>query len=72
MTSIQLEIDTRRQLSDAWIVRLRKGDDSEGRATDPSGRASEVRCVEEVEELASNLEAGTFVNDELLEERRIQ
>lgn len=68
---VELEVDTSCQLPDAWIVDLSLRDNAKAGAADAGPWGAEVRSVENVEELATNLEAASFAKGELLEERRI-
>src|ERR1035441_9994405 len=75
---IGLEIDTRCELTVPRIVRLGQGRDavsrrdwhhSIGRAVKARTRATEVRAVAHVEELAADLEVDTFPHNKLFESR---
>src|ERR1017187_300018 len=74
-----LEVDTRGELTDTRIVGLNKVTGWVGRRIRAGGRScigrtkpsrtTPFRRIEDVEELASDLEAHSFTNGELLEER---
>ena len=64
----RLEVDSGGELADASVVGLGQGYGAEGAVPNGGVGAAEVGCVEDVEELAANLEASVFAENELFEE----
>ena len=67
----RLEVDSGGELANARVVGLGQGYGTKGAVSEGGVGAAEVGCVEDVEELATNFEAGVFAEDELFEERGI-
>ena len=69
---MRLEIDSGRELGQAWIVDLRGLYNTVARSARCCAGRSEVRRVQDIEELAANFEVERVMYLELLEQREIQ